>query len=105
MGNSAVAPPSRTANRSRVIVARISRVEKTKRTPARKDRSVSGSAERSTGRSRMPATRAAPQPQQNALILYAQVARPVQAMINPPSVGPVIDATCQPLLFQVTAFA
>jgi hypothetical protein len=26
-------------------------------------------------------------------------------MRKPPSVGPVIDATCQPLLFQVTALA
>ena len=88
-----------------MIVARISRVEKTKRTPASSDRRVSGAVERSTGRSRMPATSPPQTAQHRAVRAYAHVVFPVAAMMMPPSVGPDIDATCQPLLFQVTALA
>src|SRR5262245_29777418 len=105
IGNSAVAPPSSTANRSSVIVARISSVRKTKRTPASREASDGASDARSAGRGRIVATSPAQVRAQAAASRYASPARPARAISSPPSAGPVTAAICQPLLFQVTALA
>jgi hypothetical protein len=56
MGNSATAPPNRTANMSSVIVARMSGEVQTNRAPANSDASDSGSPRGGKGRGRVKAT-------------------------------------------------
>src|SRR6516165_5483724 len=103
MGKSAVAPPSSTAKRSIVMVARISFVFQTKRIPARSEYQVAAVNRRSATRGLTEPIKAPAARQQAAVPRYAPAARPVAAMTSPPIAGPATDAICQPLLFQVTA--
>ena len=103
-GNKAVAPPSRTANRSRVMAARMRSVLNTKRNPASSDFSVTSSDRCITGFGLIGTVMAALAAEKSAASMYTHIALPeVSQRPIPPSAGPTTEAICQPLLVQVTA--
>src|SRR4030095_4809350 len=105
MGINAVAPPSRTANKSRVIVARITFLLNTNRSPAMRIFQVLVSfwslfsVVRRISRTRRKNANAQPAPSR-----YTNE-NPTYATKNPLRAGPTTDPIWKTLLFQVTAFA